>query len=275
MTARKLRAAVTAILLGTAAAGGAALMLAAPAQALTASPKVGPLLKEAVSLINAKNYSGAKSKLNEAEAAASTPDAVQRFVELAPAETRKGVQAAMAELFRGAVAQVLLKKSGGGQIAAREVLLATAPVARAIGEGQLNQLTLALEAGRKHGMVSFTDALADFVRSATDPVVYTATISGPRDTAGNRVEPMSWTFRRLFPSSVTASSTTTKTLTVSFQMPSPLKVIALTADKDAPGVSSSTTRTSRLSTAFIRDFLRWQGGRVDERAHQPCAWRLV
>lgn len=74
MTARKLRAAVTAILLGTAAAGGAALMLAAPAQALTASPKVGPLLKEAVSLINAKNYSGAKSKLNEAEAAASTPD---------------------------------------------------------------------------------------------------------------------------------------------------------------------------------------------------------
>ena len=38
---------------------------------------------------------------------------------------------------------------------------------------------------------------------------------------------------------------------------------ALTADKDAPGVSSSTTRTSRLTTAFIRDFLRWQGGRVD------------
>ena len=98
-------------------------------------------------------------------AAASTPDAVQRFVEMAPAEARKGVQAAMAELFRGAVAQVLLKKSGGGQIAAREVLLATAPVARVISEGQLNQLTLALEAGRKHGMVSFTDALADFVRS--------------------------------------------------------------------------------------------------------------
>ena len=38
-------------------------------------------------------------------------------------------------------------------------------MARVIGEGQLNQLTLALEAGRKHGMVSFTDALADFVRS--------------------------------------------------------------------------------------------------------------
>lgn len=74
MPVRKLRAAVTAILLGTAAAGGAALMLTVPAQALTASPKVGPLLKEAVALINAKNYASAKSKLNEAEAAASTPD---------------------------------------------------------------------------------------------------------------------------------------------------------------------------------------------------------
>jgi len=48
--------------------------LTAPAQALTASPKVGPLLKEAVTMINAKNYAGAKAKLAEADAAKSTPD---------------------------------------------------------------------------------------------------------------------------------------------------------------------------------------------------------
>ena len=74
MTARNLRAALTAILLGTAAVGGAALVLVAPAQAATVSAKVGPLLKEAQALISAKNYAGAKAKLNEAEAAASTPD---------------------------------------------------------------------------------------------------------------------------------------------------------------------------------------------------------
>jgi hypothetical protein len=73
MPARKLRAALTAILLGTATAG-AALMLAAPAQAATVSAKVGPLLKEAQALIAAKNYKGATAKLNEAEAAASTSD---------------------------------------------------------------------------------------------------------------------------------------------------------------------------------------------------------
>jgi twitching motility protein PilT len=99
--------------------------------------------------------------------APSTADAVQRFIELAPPEMRKAVQNAMAESFRGAVAQVLLKKAGGGLVAAREVLLATAPVSRVINEGQLGQLPLALEGGRKHGMVSFTDALADFVRSGT------------------------------------------------------------------------------------------------------------
>jgi hypothetical protein len=74
MTVRKVRAAVTAILLGTAAATGATLMLSAPALAATVSAKVGPLLKEAQALIAAKNYKGASAKLNEAEAVASTPD---------------------------------------------------------------------------------------------------------------------------------------------------------------------------------------------------------
>jgi twitching motility protein PilT len=99
--------------------------------------------------------------------APSTADAVARFVELAPPEMRKAVQSAMAESFRGAVAQVLLKKAGGGLVSAREVLLATAPVTRVIGEGQLGQLPLTIESGRKHGMVSFTETLADFVRSGT------------------------------------------------------------------------------------------------------------
>jgi hypothetical protein len=74
MTARKLRAALTAILLGTAVAGGAALVLAVPAQAATVSAKVGVLLKEAQAMIAAKNYNGAKAKLNEAEAVKSSPD---------------------------------------------------------------------------------------------------------------------------------------------------------------------------------------------------------
>ena len=97
-------------------------------------------------------------------AAASTAEAVERFVELAPAETHQAVRRSMAESFRGAIGQVLLKKAGGGLAAAREVLLATAPVTRAIEEGQLGQLPPAVDGG-KHGMVSFTDSLAALVRA--------------------------------------------------------------------------------------------------------------
>jgi hypothetical protein len=74
MTVRKLRAALTAILLGTATAGAAVLVMSVPAAALTVSSKVGPLVKDAQAMIAAKNYKGAMAKLNEAEAVKSTPD---------------------------------------------------------------------------------------------------------------------------------------------------------------------------------------------------------
>lgn len=99
--------------------------------------------------------------------APSTHEAVERFIELASPEMRGAVQNALAESFRGAVAQVLLKKTGGGLIAAREVLLATAPVTRVIGDGQLAQLPHALESGRKLGMVSFAEVLVEFVRTGS------------------------------------------------------------------------------------------------------------
>jgi hypothetical protein len=74
MPVRKLRAVLTAILLGSAVTGGAVLSMAVPALAATVSAKVGPLLKEAQALIAAKNYKAATAKLNEAEAVKSTPD---------------------------------------------------------------------------------------------------------------------------------------------------------------------------------------------------------
>jgi len=65
MTVRKLRAALTAILLGTAMAGA----LAPATMAQTVSHQVGTLLQEAQALANAGNYRGAMAKVNEAESA--------------------------------------------------------------------------------------------------------------------------------------------------------------------------------------------------------------
>lgn len=91
--------------------------------------------------------------------------AVGRIVEQFPAERRERVQRMLADGLRGVVAQALVRKSGGGRIAAREVLLNTPVVAGLIAGGRTNQLPAAIDNGRKVGMVPLSDALAAFVQS--------------------------------------------------------------------------------------------------------------
>ena len=91
--------------------------------------------------------------------------AVDRIIDLYPPEYRRHVQLALAENLRGIVAQVLVRKPGGGRVAAREVLLNTPAVASVIAEGKTSQLPMAIEGGRKHGMLPLNDALVGFVQS--------------------------------------------------------------------------------------------------------------
>ena len=95
----------------------------------------------------------------------SAADAVQRLIELVPAERRSAARLAMAQSFRGAVAQLLLRKSTGGRIAAREVLAGTGAVTRLIAEGNLPELSATIEAGCNAGMAPMVDALVGYVRS--------------------------------------------------------------------------------------------------------------
>lgn len=97
--------------------------------------------------------------------ARSASAAVDAILDLYPPQDRGRVQLFLAQHLRGVVAQVLLKKSGGGRLAARELLLNTAAVATLLAEGKTSQLPLAIEGGRKHGMVPLNDALGGFVQS--------------------------------------------------------------------------------------------------------------
>lgn len=91
--------------------------------------------------------------------------AIDHIINLYPAEKRRHVQLALAENLRGVVAQVLVRKIGGGRVAAREVLLNTAAVASVIADGRTSQLPMAIDAGRSRGMRRLTDALAALVQS--------------------------------------------------------------------------------------------------------------
>jgi twitching motility protein PilT len=92
-------------------------------------------------------------------------EAIDRIVDQTPPERRPKIQLGLAEALRGVVAQVLLRKTAGGRVAAREVLLNTSAVANLIAEGKTSQLPMALDSGRKHGMVPLNDALVSFVQS--------------------------------------------------------------------------------------------------------------
>ena len=99
--------------------------------------------------------------------ALSTVAAVDRILEMVPPDRRSQAQTTLAAALRGVVAQVLLRKVRGGRIAAREVLLNTPAVAGLIAEGKTFQLPLALESGRRHGMMPLNDSLAALVREGT------------------------------------------------------------------------------------------------------------
>jgi twitching motility protein PilT len=98
-------------------------------------------------------------------AAHGATTALERIVEQTPAERRGAIQALLAESLRGVVGQVLLRKTGGGRVAARELLLNSPSIAQILLEGKLSQLPLAVESGRRAGMVPLVDALVAFVQS--------------------------------------------------------------------------------------------------------------
>ena len=91
--------------------------------------------------------------------------AIGRMLKWFSPERRERVQLMLADGLRVGLSQVLVRKAGGGRVAAREVLLNTPAVASLIADGRLGQLSPALESGRKQGMVPLNDALAGFVQS--------------------------------------------------------------------------------------------------------------
>jgi twitching motility protein PilT len=94
----------------------------------------------------------------------TTTEAIGRILDRYPAGRRDRVQLMLAEGLRGVVSQVLVRKTGGGRVAAREVLLNTPAIATLIAEGRVSQLPAAIDSGRKLGMVPLNDALAAFVQ---------------------------------------------------------------------------------------------------------------
>jgi twitching motility protein PilT len=90
---------------------------------------------------------------------------IDRIIDLYPSENRGQVQMALADCLRGVIVQVLLRNTSGGRVPVREVLLNTPAVSSVIAEGKTSQLSMAIEGGRRYGMMPINDGLVSLVQS--------------------------------------------------------------------------------------------------------------
>ncbi|MEE8367816.1 MAG: type IV pilus twitching motility protein PilT [Thermoanaerobaculia bacterium] len=93
----------------------------------------------------------------------TAPSTVERVIDQFPADQQSQIRMMLAESLRAVVAQTLLKKIGGGRVAAFEVLLGNPAVANLIREGKTFQIASAMQTGKQQGMIMMNDALMELV----------------------------------------------------------------------------------------------------------------
>ncbi|OGQ59612.1 MAG: type IV pili twitching motility protein PilT [Deltaproteobacteria bacterium RIFCSPLOWO2_02_FULL_53_8] len=92
--------------------------------------------------------------------AASTVD---RIIDQFPADRQPQIRAMLASSLKGVIAQTLCKKTGGGRIAAQEVLFVNSAVANLIRDGKIFQIPSVMQTSKQQGMILLNDALIDLV----------------------------------------------------------------------------------------------------------------
>ncbi|MBI4248452.1 MAG: type IV pilus twitching motility protein PilT [Elusimicrobia bacterium] len=92
------------------------------------------------------------------------PTSVDRIVDVFPPHQQQQIRIQLATSLRGVVSQILLPRADGkGRVAAREVMVMTSAIGSLIREGKTHLLYSAIETGRKFGMISMDQHLAELV----------------------------------------------------------------------------------------------------------------
>ncbi len=88
---------------------------------------------------------------------------VDRLIDQFPHEQQEQVRVMLAESLRGVVAQTLVKKKGGGRIAAHEILIVDKAVASLIREGNTHMVQNHMQTQKAKGNCTLNDALLSLV----------------------------------------------------------------------------------------------------------------
>jgi len=94
----------------------------------------------------------------------SAPKTIDRIIDVFPAGEKALVRSMLSESLQAVVSQTLLKRRGGGRIAAWEIMMGTNAVRNLIREDKVAQMYSAIQTGAAYGMQTLDQHLTELVK---------------------------------------------------------------------------------------------------------------
>ena len=93
----------------------------------------------------------------------SAAKTIDRIVDVFPAAEKSMVRSMLSESLQAVISQTLLKRAGGGRVAAHEIMRGTAAIRNLIREDKIAQMYSAIQTGQAIGMQTMDQCLMDLV----------------------------------------------------------------------------------------------------------------
>ncbi|MDX1569180.1 MAG: type IV pilus twitching motility protein PilT [Xanthomonadales bacterium] len=106
----------------------------------------------------------------------SAAKTIDRIIDVFPAGEKPMVRSMLSESLRAVIAQTLLKRIGGGRVAAHEIMVGVPSIRNLIREDKVAQMYSAIQTDQNYGMQTLDQCLADLVQRG----VITKKIARPR-----------------------------------------------------------------------------------------------
>ncbi|MDX1341777.1 type IV pilus twitching motility protein PilT [Reinekea sp. G2M2-21] len=97
----------------------------------------------------------------------SAAKTIDRIVDVFPAQEKSMVRSMLSESLMAVISQTLLKKNGGGRVAAHEIMIGTPAIRNLIREDKVAQMYSAIQTGAQYGMQTLDQALQNLVQRGT------------------------------------------------------------------------------------------------------------
>jgi twitching motility protein PilT len=93
----------------------------------------------------------------------SAAKTIDRIIDVFPAAEKDMIRAMLSESLQAVISQTLLKRAGGGRVAAHEIMVATPAIKNLIREAKVAQMYSAIQTGRRDGMQTLDQCLKELV----------------------------------------------------------------------------------------------------------------